>query len=156
MGLPHGPRCIIDMRSWITLVLPTRIELLVFVTSSTHFPPLSRPALLSLPLSLSLSLSVRARHTTAKMRLSYAAIAALTTSVAYSQSIAGLVAQLPSCALVCLATAATGAQCGLSDYACQCGPARGAITQSATPCITSSCTPADAASTSIPLAPDDF
>src|SRR5450432_1617445 len=61
-------------------------------------------------------------YTTAKMRFSfaYAASAALMTSVAYSQGISDLVAQIHSCAITCLATAATSARCGLTDYACQC------------------------------------
>jgi hypothetical protein len=81
------------------------------------------------------------------MRFSTAAVAALVASVAYSQSIADLVAQIPSCAIVCLSTAATGAKCGLTDYACQCGPARDAITQSATPCVLAGCKGDDPLST---------
>lgn len=108
----------------------------------------SRPALFR-------SLSVRAQHSTAKMRVSYAAIAALMTSVAYSQSVADLIGQIPSCALICLATAATIARCGFSDYACQCGPAKDAITKSATPCIASACTADAAASTSTPPSLDN-
>ncbi|KAB8295178.1 hypothetical protein EYC80_007104 [Monilinia laxa] len=77
------------------------------------------------------------------MQFTYTAIFTLFASVAYSQSIASEVAQLPSCALSCLATAATSAGCGLADYACQCGDAKDAITKSGTPCIVAGCSASD-------------
>ncbi|KAG4033781.1 hypothetical protein MFRU_004g02840 [Monilinia fructicola] len=77
------------------------------------------------------------------MQFTYTAIFTLFASVAYSQSIASEVAQLPSCALSCLATAATSAGCGLTDYACQCGDAKAAITKSGTPCIVAACSASD-------------
>jgi len=83
------------------------------------------------------------------MHFSYAVIVALLTCAVSSQNVADLVSQLPSCALLCLATSATAASCGLADYACQCGSARLAITNSATPCIISKCSADDAASTSM-------
>jgi hypothetical protein len=88
------------------------------------------------------------------MRASYAAIATLMTSVAYCQSVADLVGQIPSCAVTCLATAATSVRCGFSDYACQCGPAKDAIAKSTTPCVASACAADDAASMSTPLSLD--
>ncbi|QSZ36711.1 hypothetical protein DSL72_006594 [Monilinia vaccinii-corymbosi] len=73
------------------------------------------------------------------MHFTSVAISALLASVAYSQSVGSEVAQLPSCALSCLANASTAAGCGIADYACQCGDAQSAITKSATPCITAAC-----------------
>lgn len=78
------------------------------------------------------------------MKFSIVAVASLFASVAYSQTIASEVAQIPSCALTCLTTAITGAGCGLSDYACQCGTAKDSITTSATPCVLSKCATSDA------------
>ena len=83
----------------------------------------------------------------AKMKFSVVAVASLFASVAYSQTIASEVAQLPSCALTCLTTAITGAGCGVSDYACQCGSAKSSITSAATPCVVSKCAISDALST---------
>lgn len=98
--------------------------------------------------SLFPSPSTKADLTTVTMHISYALITALLTSAVSSQTVADLVSQIPSCALLCLATSSTAASCGLADYACQCGPARAAITTSATPCILSKCSSDDAASTS--------
>lgn len=98
--------------------------------------------------SLFPSSSTKADLTTVTMHISYALITALLTYTVSSQTVADLVSQLPSCALLCLATSSTAASCGLADYACQCGPARAAITTSATPCILSKCSSDDAASTS--------
>ena len=78
------------------------------------------------------------------MYFTYAAIAALLASAAYAQSIDSEVAQLPSCALTCLSTASSSAGCTLTDFACQCGSAKDAITKSATPCVAAACSPADA------------
>lgn len=147
--IAHGVPCT-DMRRYHPVV-PAGV--LVFVISRAFFLKgflllKSRPVLFH-------SLSIRAQHTTAKMRVSYASIAAVFTSVAYSQSIADLVGQIPSCALTCLATAATSAYCGLSDYACQCGPAKDAITKVAAPCIASACSADNAAGASIPLSLDN-
>ncbi|TGO09131.1 hypothetical protein BTUL_0178g00170 [Botrytis tulipae] len=77
------------------------------------------------------------------MQFTYAAISALLASVAYSQSIASEVAQLPSCALACLSTASSGAGCSITDFACQCGDAKNAITKAATPCIAAGCSASD-------------
>jgi hypothetical protein len=84
------------------------------------------------------------------MKFSFAAVASLLASVAYSQTIASEVAQIPSCALSCLTTAITGAGCGLTDYACQCGSSKDAITKAATPCVVSSCSTSDALSMFLP------
>ncbi|TGO90307.1 hypothetical protein BPOR_0070g00180 [Botrytis porri] len=81
------------------------------------------------------------------MQFTYAAISALLASVAYSQSIASEVAQLPSCALACLSTASSGAGCSIADFACQCGDAKDAITKSATSCIAAGCSASDALNT---------
>jgi len=89
-------------------------------------------------------------YTNADMKFSYAAVAAVMASVAYSQSLSDLIGQLPSCALTCLATASTAGGCGLTDYACQCGPARAGITKSAAPCIASGCSADDATSMCLP------
>ncbi|KFY12979.1 hypothetical protein V491_06568, partial [Pseudogymnoascus sp. VKM F-3775] len=74
------------------------------------------------------------------MRFSLALIAAVAaaTSVA-AQDVASIVAQIPSCAITCIATAATGQSCGITDYACQCSK-MSAIQASATGCVTSKCT----------------
>ncbi|KAF7954277.1 hypothetical protein EAE96_005406 [Botrytis aclada] len=81
------------------------------------------------------------------MQFTYAAISALLASVAYSQSIASEVAQLPSCALACLSTASSGAGCSITDFACQCGDAKEAITKAATPCIAAGCSASDTLNT---------
>ncbi|KAF7898282.1 hypothetical protein EAF00_004728 [Botryotinia globosa] len=81
------------------------------------------------------------------MQFTYAAISALLASVAYSQSIASEVAQLPSCALACLSTASSGAGCSITDFACQCGDAKDAITKAATPCIAAGCSASDTLTT---------
>ncbi|KAM0141767.1 hypothetical protein ACHAO1_001606 [Botrytis cinerea] len=81
------------------------------------------------------------------MQFTYAAISALLASVAYSQTVASEVAQLPSCALACLSTASSGAGCSITDFACQCGDAKDAITKAATPCIAAGCSAADTLST---------
>lgn len=81
------------------------------------------------------------------MLFSYAAIGSLLASVVYSQTIASQVAQIPSCALSCLTNAISGAGCGLTDYACQCGSAKNTITSAATPCVASSCSTSDILST---------
>ncbi|KFY20771.1 hypothetical protein V493_07623, partial [Pseudogymnoascus sp. VKM F-4281 (FW-2241)] len=80
------------------------------------------------------------------MRFSLALIAAVAaaTSVA-AQDVAGIVSQIPSCALTCIATAAAANQCSITDYKCQCGK-MSAIQASATPCVTSKCKPDDAIS----------
>ncbi|ELR04839.1 hypothetical protein VC83_03658 [Pseudogymnoascus destructans] len=78
------------------------------------------------------------------MRFSLALIAAVAaaTSVA-AQDVAGIVSQIPSCALTCIATASAGQSCAITDYACQCGK-MSAIQASATPCVTTKCKPEDA------------
>ncbi|KFY06323.1 hypothetical protein V492_08076, partial [Pseudogymnoascus sp. VKM F-4246] len=78
------------------------------------------------------------------MRFSLALIAAVAaaTSVA-AQDVAGIVSQIPSCALTCIATAAAGQSCSITDYKCQCSK-MSAIQASATPCVTSKCKPDDA------------
>jgi hypothetical protein len=58
---------------------------------------------------------------------------------ANSSAIAALVAQIPSCAQGPLATAIQGAGCGLTDYACQCGTAKTAITANASAPILQAC-----------------
>ncbi|KAM3075350.1 hypothetical protein ACMFMF_006025 [Clarireedia jacksonii] len=90
---------------------------------------------------------VRYQHATAIMKFSYAAITAVLASVAYSQSVGDIVATLPSCSLTCLTTAIAGAGCGLTDYACQCGSAKDAITKAATPCVAAGCSTSDALKT---------
>ncbi|CAJ2503758.1 Uu.00g111520.m01.CDS01 [Anthostomella pinea] len=71
-----------------------------------------------------------------KSILLVAGMAALTTA-----QLAGL----PSCALPCITSAIAAAGCGLSDIACQCGPAKTVIYNNATPCLLGSCKPADLA-----------
>jgi hypothetical protein len=63
--------------------------------------------------------------------------------VALAQDIASEVAKLPSCSLTCLTDAISGAGCSLTDYACQCGSAKNAITKAATPCIAKACSTGD-------------
>ncbi|KUJ12764.1 uncharacterized protein LY89DRAFT_542272, partial [Mollisia scopiformis] len=65
-------------------------------------------------------------------------------SVAYSQTIASELAKLPTCSITCLHNAISGAGCSLTDYTCQCGTAKSAITTAATPCIISACSTSDA------------
>ncbi|KAL5353123.1 hypothetical protein ACLOAV_001154 [Pseudogymnoascus australis] len=71
-----------------------------------------------------------------------AAVAAVTSSVA-AQDIAGIVSQIPSCALTCIATAAMGQSCEITNYKCQCEK-MSAIQAAATPCVTTKCTQEDA------------
>ncbi|KFY49145.1 hypothetical protein V496_10203, partial [Pseudogymnoascus sp. VKM F-4515 (FW-2607)] len=71
-----------------------------------------------------------------------AALAAATSSVA-AQDVAGIVSQIPSCALTCIATAAMGQSCAITDYKCQCEK-MSAIQAAATPCVTTKCKPDEA------------
>lgn len=77
------------------------------------------------------------------MKLSITA-ALILASGGYAQTIASEVAMIPSCALTAIENAVTGAGCGLTDYACQCGPAKPAIAAAATPTIVSDCTTQEA------------
>ncbi|KAK0102220.1 hypothetical protein ONS95_005844 [Cadophora gregata] len=81
------------------------------------------------------------------MRLSYAFVFAVSSTLVASQSASSLVAQLPSCAISCLASASTTNGCGISDYACQCGAKKADITKTATPCVLSACSQDDALKT---------
>merc|ERR1712219_27264 len=54
-----------------------------------------------------------------KMQLLNALVFAVSATLVVSQSASSLVAQLPSCAISCLASASTTNGCGISDYACQ-------------------------------------
>jgi len=54
-------------------------------------------------------------------------------------------ADMPACAQTCFATAIPAANCGLTDYVCQCGSGKASITASVTPCIMSGCNAADQA-----------
>jgi len=54
-------------------------------------------------------------------------------------------ADMPACAQTCFATAIPAANCGLTDYVCQCGSGKAAITASVTPCIMSTCNAQDQA-----------
>ncbi|PVH73988.1 hypothetical protein DL98DRAFT_594487 [Cadophora sp. DSE1049] len=81
------------------------------------------------------------------MQLSYAFVFAISATLVASQSASSLVAQLPSCAISCLASASTTNGCGISDYACQCGAKKADITKTATPCVLSACSQDDALKT---------
>ncbi|MDA4132491.1 MAG: CFEM domain-containing protein [Thaumarchaeota archaeon] len=81
----------------------------------------------------------------AKMQLQAVLVSALVAAVAAQSSIGGLVAQIPSCALGCIATAAESQGCSITDYQCQCGKAS-AIQLDAQPCIQAGCSAADQAS----------
>lgn len=72
------------------------------------------------------------------MQFSNAIIVAFLAATAYSQSVSDLVAEIPSCAVTCLATAASGAGCGIDDFECQCADIK-AITAAATPCVLDGC-----------------
>jgi hypothetical protein len=78
------------------------------------------------------------------MRFTAAAFTALLATSAYAASIADLVAQIPACAVTCVAEASTAAGCGITDYECQCGPKKEDITSGATPCVLGACTPEEA------------
>ncbi|OWP01313.1 hypothetical protein B2J93_7297 [Marssonina coronariae] len=82
-----------------------------------------------------------------KMHLSLAFVLAIAATQVSGQRISSLVAQLPSCAISCLATASANVGCGISDYACQCGAKKSTLTSSATPCVLSACSNADALTT---------
>ncbi|KAH7399745.1 hypothetical protein BKA64DRAFT_464249 [Cadophora sp. MPI-SDFR-AT-0126] len=81
------------------------------------------------------------------MQFSYAFVFAISATLVASQSASSLVAQLPSCAISCLASASTTNGCGISDYACQCGAKKADITKTATPCVLSACSQDDALKT---------
>ncbi|PMD25297.1 hypothetical protein NA56DRAFT_699216 [Hyaloscypha hepaticicola] len=78
------------------------------------------------------------------MRFSILAIASALASVVDSQTIQQDTAKLPSCSLSCLSNAITTNDCSITDYVCQCGPHRAAISQAATPCIVASCNTTEA------------
>lgn len=59
-------------------------------------------------------------------------------AAAASSDLASLVAELPSCSLPCLEQGASAADCGTSDYSCQCS-SQDTITANATSCLTTSC-----------------
>ncbi|KAJ5051919.1 uncharacterized protein L3040_001682 [Drepanopeziza brunnea f. sp. 'multigermtubi'] len=80
------------------------------------------------------------------MKFSIAIVFAIVASLVSSQSVSSLVAQLPSCAISCLATASSSVGCGISDYTCQCGLNKDAVTSAATFCVVSSCSSTDALS----------
>ncbi|KAG4442950.1 hypothetical protein IFR05_001563 [Cadophora sp. M221] len=81
------------------------------------------------------------------MQFSYAFVFAISATLVASQTASSLVAQLPSCAISCLASASTTNGCGISDYACQCGAKKADITKTATPCVLSACSQDDALKT---------
>ncbi|EKD15315.1 hypothetical protein MBM_06531 [Drepanopeziza brunnea f. sp. 'multigermtubi' MB_m1] len=81
------------------------------------------------------------------MKFSIAIVFAIVASLVSSQSVSSLVAQLPSCAISCLATASSSVGCGISDYTCQCGLNKDAVTSAATFCVVSSCSSTDALKT---------
>ncbi|KAL2071042.1 hypothetical protein VTL71DRAFT_12277 [Oculimacula yallundae] len=81
------------------------------------------------------------------MQFSVAFVFALSATLIASQSASSLVAQLPSCAITCLASASTTNGCGISDFACQCGEKKADITKNATPCVLSGCSSDDALKT---------
>ncbi|RDL37486.1 uncharacterized protein BP5553_04919 [Venustampulla echinocandica] len=81
------------------------------------------------------------------MQFFYIAIPASLASLAYSQSIPDLAAQIPSCGYTCLVDAAKTAGCSITDYACICGPKRPALIKAGTPCIASGCPLRDALDT---------
>ncbi|KAH7351331.1 hypothetical protein BKA65DRAFT_255966 [Rhexocercosporidium sp. MPI-PUGE-AT-0058] len=81
------------------------------------------------------------------MQFSIALVFAISATLVASQSASSLVAQLPSCAVSCLASASTTNKCGISDYACQCGVKKADITKAATPCVISACSSDDALKT---------
>ncbi|KAL8308116.1 hypothetical protein RB593_006441 [Gaeumannomyces tritici] len=65
-------------------------------------------------------------------------------AVSSAATIAELAAQVPSCAMKCLVTAAKEVGCDAADYKCQCGKLID-MTSKATGCITSGCTLDDVA-----------
>jgi hypothetical protein len=83
---------------------------------------------------------------TTNMRFSIVAIACVLASLVSSQTISQDTGKIPLCSLSCLSNAITNNGCSLTDYVCQCGAHRSAISQSATPCIVSSCNTTEALS----------
>lgn len=78
------------------------------------------------------------------MQLSYlavplfAAVAAAQSNSTNSTDLASLVAELPTCALDCLTTGASAANCTITDFSCICGDGKDQFIQSAGFCILSS------------------
>jgi len=79
------------------------------------------------------------------MKFTLATVASILAVVA-AQDISSLVSTIPSCADTCLTTAISSANCGITDYACQCGSGKQAITESASPCVIKACSSSDALS----------
>ncbi|KAI0123576.1 hypothetical protein BJ170DRAFT_598792 [Xylariales sp. AK1849] len=61
----------------------------------------------------------------------FAAIAAAQSNT----TLTGLVSQLPECALNCFSTAASSANCAVTDFACLCGDGKSKFISSITPCV---------------------
>jgi len=67
------------------------------------------------------------------------------SSVAFTASVD--LSSLPACSLTCFTTGAAAAGCNIDDVVCQCTTGKAALTNSVTPCIMKSCSPADQAQT---------
>ncbi|CAJ2502209.1 Uu.00g096030.m01.CDS01 [Anthostomella pinea] len=75
------------------------------------------------------------------------ALVALFAAVAAAETIDQLVAQIPSCATPCLASAAKSVGCGVSDANCQCEHITD-LTKSALMCVSGACNQDDLKTTS--------
>lgn len=71
------------------------------------------------------------------------------SKTALCQTIAQEISALPSCSLTCLSNAIASAGCGHTDYACQCGSAKGIIQNTAATCLYNVCSPSDVSSKSL-------
>lgn len=67
-----------------------------------------------------------------------------------SSSVTDLASQIPSCASTCLDQGAAAANCGTSDYSCQCDN-QPTISSNASSCLASSCSVTDISSTYLSL-----
>lgn len=120
--------------------------------SSSPKTPFLKPESVLHPTSLQkkpYTSTLHERRNTATMQFTLLTFASLLAFAIAQDTIASEIAKLPSCAVTCLQTAVTAANCGQTDYACQCGSGHDAITRQATPCIAGACSASDALSTSL-------
>ncbi len=71
--------------------------------------------------------------------MKYSTILLALAATVYAQSLEQLVADIPACAVDCMANAATKNGCGVADYDCQCGEKYEQLFTVAQPCVREAC-----------------
>lgn len=79
--------------------------------------------------------------------LTLTAFVGLAAAASSSSSVSSLVSEIPSCATSCLDQGAAAADCGTTDYSCQCKN-QATISTNASSCLASSCSVSDISSKS--------